>query len=97
MAPAPAAAGEAAVFAAPTAGVPASQRWLQQGVLAADHVAAGAFDSAMRLLNRRALAALASAQQQVHAGVVMLRGVSQCLAWLLVGPSLLCQQQWRPP
>lgn len=97
MAPAPAAAGEAAVFAAPTAGVPASQRWLQQGVLAADHVAAGAFDSAMRLLNRRALAALASAQQQVHAGVVMLRGVSQCLAWPQGGPSLLCQQQWRPP
>ena len=54
MAPAAASVGEAAVFAAPTAGVPAAQRWLQQGVLAADHVAAGAFDSAMRLLNRRA-------------------------------------------
>ncbi|KAK9839869.1 hypothetical protein WJX81_007554 [Elliptochloris bilobata] len=53
MAPAAAAPGEAAVFAAPTAGVPAVQRWLQQGVLAADHVAAGAFDSAMRLLNRQ--------------------------------------------
>ena len=54
MAPAASAIGEAAVFAAPTAGVPAAQRWMQQGVLAADHVAAGAFDSAMRLLNRHA-------------------------------------------
>ena len=54
MAPAAGAAGEAAEFAAPTAGVPAAQRWIQAGVLAADHVAACAFDSAMRLLNRRA-------------------------------------------
>ena len=54
-APVPAAA-ESAVFAAPTPGVPASQRWLQKGNLAADHVAAGAFESAMRLLNRRARA-----------------------------------------
>lgn len=53
MAPAAGAVGEAVEFAAPTAGVPASQRWIQAGVLAADHVAAGAFDSAMRLLNRR--------------------------------------------
>lgn len=49
---------ESAAFAAPTPGVPASQRWLQKGNLAADHVAAGAFDSAMRLLNRSALLAL---------------------------------------
>ena len=54
MAPAAGAVSEAAEFAAPTAGVPAAQRWIQAGVLAADHVAAGAFDSAMRLLNRRA-------------------------------------------
>ncbi len=45
-------AAESAAFAAPTPGVPPSQRWLQKGNLAADHVAAGAFDSAMRLLNR---------------------------------------------
>jgi coatomer protein complex subunit alpha (xenin) len=46
------AASESAMFVAPTPGVPASQRWLQKGNLAAEHVAAGAFDSAMRLLNR---------------------------------------------
>ena len=45
-------AAEAAVFAAPTPGVSAAQRWLQKGNLAAQHAAAGAFDSAMRLLNR---------------------------------------------
>lgn len=45
-------AADSAAFAAPTPGVPPSQRWLQKGNLAADHVAAGAFDSAMRLLNR---------------------------------------------
>ena len=53
---APAHAAEAAVFAAPTPGVSASQRWLQKGNLAAQHAAAGAFDSAMRLLNRCACA-----------------------------------------
>ncbi|CAL8462821.1 g2355 [Coccomyxa elongata] len=46
-------AADSAAFAAPTPGVPPSQRWLQKGNLAADHVAAGAFDSAMRLLNRQ--------------------------------------------
>ena len=45
-------AAEAAVFAAPTPGVSAPQRWLQKGNLAAQHAAAGAFDSAMRLMNR---------------------------------------------
>jgi len=49
---APTHAAETAVFAAPTPGVSASQRWLQKGNLAAQHAAAGAFDSAMRLLNR---------------------------------------------
>lgn len=53
-------AAEAAAFAAPTPGVSAAQRWLQKGNLAAQHAAAGAFDSAMRLLNRRAHAFLAA-------------------------------------
>ena len=44
------------MFAAPTPGVSASQRWLQKGNLAAQHAAAGGFDSAMRLLNRCARA-----------------------------------------
>lgn len=48
-------AADSAIFVAPTPGVPAAQRWLQKGNLAADHVAAGAFDSAMRLLNRSRL------------------------------------------
>jgi coatomer protein complex subunit alpha (xenin) len=51
-------AAESAAFATPAPGVPPSQRWLQKGNLAADHLAAGAFDSAMRLLNRSASHAL---------------------------------------
>lgn len=39
-------------FVAPTPGVTPTQRWLQKCALAADHVAAGDFASAMRLLNR---------------------------------------------
>eukprot|EP00884_Botryococcus_braunii_P010188 jgi/Botrbrau1/19170/Bobra.0077s0079.1 len=49
----PAQAAVSAVFAAPTPGVPPQQRWLQKCNLAAEHVAAGALDSAMRLLNRQ--------------------------------------------
>ena len=52
VAQAPVHMAETAVFAVPTPGVSASQRWLQKGNLAAQHAAAGAFDSAMRLLNR---------------------------------------------
>ena len=52
VAQAPVHAAETAAFAVPTPGVSASQRWLQKGNLAAQHAAAGAFDSAMRLLNR---------------------------------------------
>lgn len=47
-----ASAATAAVFAAPTPGVSPPQRWLQKCSLAAEHAAAGDFDSAMRLLNR---------------------------------------------
>ena len=39
-------------FVAPTPGITPTQRWLQKCALAADHVAAGDFASAMRLLNR---------------------------------------------
>ncbi|XP_022986447.1 coatomer subunit alpha-1-like [Cucurbita maxima] len=41
------------VFVAPTPGLPASQAWIQRSSLAAEHVAAGNFDTAMRLLNRQ--------------------------------------------
>ncbi|KAH1255933.1 Coatomer subunit alpha-1 [Glycine max] len=41
------------VFVAPTPGLPVSQIWIQKSSLAADHAAAGNFDTAMRLLNRQ--------------------------------------------
>lgn len=49
----PEVAHEAAYFVTPTPGVPKSQSWVQNSSLAGDHVAAGSFDSAMRLLNRQ--------------------------------------------
>ncbi|KAK6946303.1 Coatomer, alpha subunit, C-terminal [Dillenia turbinata] len=42
-----------AVFVAPTPGMPLSQIWIQRSSLAAEHAAAGNFDTAMRLLNRQ--------------------------------------------
>ncbi|KAF1884619.1 hypothetical protein Lal_00028500 [Lupinus albus] len=41
------------VFVPPTPGIPVSQIWTQRSSLAADHAAAGNFDTAMRLLNRQ--------------------------------------------
>ncbi|PPD99109.1 hypothetical protein GOBAR_DD03838 [Gossypium barbadense] len=41
------------VFVAPTPGMPVSQIWTQRSSLAADHAAAGNFDTAMRLLSRQ--------------------------------------------
>ncbi|XP_054777832.1 coatomer subunit alpha-2-like [Prosopis cineraria] len=41
------------VFIAPQPGMPVSQIWIQRSSLAADHAAAGNFDTAMRLLNRQ--------------------------------------------
>ncbi|KAJ4832155.1 hypothetical protein Tsubulata_015999 [Turnera subulata] len=41
------------VFVAPTPGMPVSQIWVQRSSLAAEHAAAGNFDTAMRLLNRQ--------------------------------------------
>ncbi|GAB4853851.1 hypothetical protein Ancab_018060 [Ancistrocladus abbreviatus] len=41
------------VFVAPTTGMPVSQIWIQRSSLAAEHAAAGNFDTAMRLLNRQ--------------------------------------------
>lgn len=41
------------VFVAPTTGMPVSQIWIQKSSLAAEHAAAGHFDTAMRLLNRQ--------------------------------------------
>ncbi|XP_072959007.1 coatomer subunit alpha-1 [Typha angustifolia] len=51
----PKAAGNArsAVFVAPTPGMPVSQIWIQKSSLAGEHVAAGNFDTAMRLLSRQ--------------------------------------------
>ena len=45
----------ATVFAAPTPGMSPPQRWLNKCSLAAEHVAAGDFASAMGLLNRSAV------------------------------------------
>lgn len=42
-----------AVFVAPTPGMPVSQIWTQRSSLAAEHAAAGNFDTAMRLLSRQ--------------------------------------------
>ncbi|XP_010933645.1 coatomer subunit alpha-1 [Elaeis guineensis] len=41
------------LFVAPTPGMPVSQIWVQKSSLAGDHVAAGNFDTAMRLLSRQ--------------------------------------------
>jgi coatomer protein complex subunit alpha (xenin) len=41
------------VFVAPTPGMPVSQIWIQKSSLAAEHAAAGNFDTAMRLLSRQ--------------------------------------------
>lgn len=48
----PKAAAPAAAFAAPPPGTSPQQRWIQSCNLAPELVAAGAFDTAMRLLNR---------------------------------------------
>ncbi|CAM6027816.1 unnamed protein product [Sphagnum balticum] len=40
-------------FAVPPPGIPTSQIWVQTSSLAGEHAAAGAFDTAMRLLNRQ--------------------------------------------
>ncbi|KAL2512962.1 Coatomer subunit alpha-2 [Abeliophyllum distichum] len=41
------------VFIAPNPGMPVTQIWVQKSSLAAEHAAAGNFDTAMRLLNRQ--------------------------------------------
>ncbi|XP_073024990.1 coatomer subunit alpha-1-like isoform X1 [Primulina eburnea] len=41
------------VFVAPAPGMPVSQIWVQRSSLAAEHAAAGDFDTAMRLLSRQ--------------------------------------------
>ncbi|KAG0944304.1 hypothetical protein G6F57_008410 [Rhizopus arrhizus] len=47
------AARETAEFIVPTEGVSESTIWTQNSSMAADHIAAGAFDSAMQILNRQ--------------------------------------------
>lgn len=42
-----------AIFIAPTPGIPVNQIWTQRSSLAAEHVAAGNFDTAIRLLSRQ--------------------------------------------
>ncbi|TYI37735.1 hypothetical protein ES332_A03G234300v1 [Gossypium tomentosum] len=60
------------VFVAPTPGMPVSQIWSQRSSLAADHAAAGNFDTAMRLLSRqlgiRNIAPLKSMFLDLHTG-----------------------------
>ncbi|GKV21086.1 hypothetical protein SLEP1_g31103 [Rubroshorea leprosula] len=61
-----------AVFVAPTPGMPVSQIWIQRSSLAAEHAAAGNFDTAMRLLSRqlgiRNFNPLKSMFLDIHAG-----------------------------
>lgn len=61
-----------AVFVAPTPGMPVSQIWIQRSSIAAEHAAAGNFDTAMRLLNRqlgiRNFAPLKSMFLDLHSG-----------------------------
>ncbi|KAI4318640.1 hypothetical protein MLD38_032316 [Melastoma candidum] len=60
------------VFVAPTPGMPVSQIWVQKSSIAGEHVAAGNFDTAMRLLNRqlgiRNFAPLKSLFLDLHTG-----------------------------
>ncbi|KAJ8763363.1 hypothetical protein K2173_002246 [Erythroxylum novogranatense] len=60
------------VFVAPSPGMPVSQIWTQRSSLAAEHAAAGNFDTAMRLLNRqlgiRNFAPLKSMFLDLHSG-----------------------------
>ncbi|CAN0858592.1 Coatomer subunit alpha-2 [Linum grandiflorum] len=49
----PKASVRSSVFVAPTPGMPASHIWTQRSSLAAEHVAAGNFDTAIRLLHRQ--------------------------------------------
>ncbi|KAK6917887.1 WD40 repeat [Dillenia turbinata] len=60
------------VFVAPTPGMPVSQIWIQKSSLAAEHAAAGNFDTAMRLLSRQLgiknFAPLRSMFLDLHAG-----------------------------
>jgi len=60
------------IFVAPTPGMPVSQIWIQRSSLAAEHAAAGNFDTAMRLLNRqlgiRNFAPLKTMFLDLHAG-----------------------------
>lgn len=44
---------DSAFFVTPNPGIPTSQKWVQRSSLAAEHAAAGAFDTAMRLLSRQ--------------------------------------------
>lgn len=46
-------AADLSVFVGTTPGVPGSAKWTQRSSLAGEHAAAGAFDTAMRLLNRQ--------------------------------------------
>ncbi|KAG6422669.1 hypothetical protein SASPL_113046 [Salvia splendens] len=44
---------QSSVFVCPTPGMPVSQIWVQKSSLAAEHAAAGNFDTALRLLSRQ--------------------------------------------
>uniref|UniRef100_A0A0R0H183 Coatomer subunit alpha n=1 Tax=Glycine max TaxID=3847 RepID=A0A0R0H183_SOYBN len=63
---------QSSVFVAPAPGMAVGQIWIQRSSLAADHVAAGNFDTAMRLLNRqlgiRNFAPLKSMFLDLHTG-----------------------------
>lgn len=43
---------DGSLFTAPTPGIRAASQWVNNSSYAADHVAAGSFETAMQLLNR---------------------------------------------
>ncbi|CAA2953106.1 coatomer subunit alpha-1-like [Olea europaea subsp. europaea] len=70
--PKTAATARSSVFVTPTPGMPVSQIWVQKSSLAAEHAAAGNFDTAMRLLSRqlgiRNFSPLKSLFHDIHMG-----------------------------
>ncbi|CAI9757967.1 unnamed protein product [Fraxinus pennsylvanica] len=70
--PKTAATARSSVLIPPTPGMPVSQIWVQKSSLAAEHAAAGNFDTAMRLLSRqlgiRNFSPLKSLFQDIHMG-----------------------------
>lgn len=93
---APTPGGPSEMFVAPTPGVSAANRWATKCQLAAEQVAAGAFDTAMRLLSRQAgiteFGAMKPYFLELH------QGSHACLPLLPTLPSLMValDRAWDP-